>query len=104
MIKPSDLKNRFPLDSTLQKIECEIVARNIMVILARTGDKFRKLEWEEYRLERIKDANDSANKNTPFSEYEKPYFDAVAYLSKGREEQLVGFSNDWRKVIDLISN
>ena len=46
-MKPSDFR-KHPLDSILQNTESEIVARNIMVILARTGDEFRLMEWDEY--------------------------------------------------------
>ena len=53
-MKPSDFR-KHPLDSILQNTESEIVARNIMVILARTGDEFRLMEWDEYLREREAD-------------------------------------------------
>jgi hypothetical protein len=56
-------------DSVLKNSESETVARNIMVILSRTGDKFRLLSWDEYKTERTKDGN--------FTESEKQYFDRV---------------------------
>lgn len=39
-MKPSDFL-KHPYDSVLQHTEDEIVARNIMVILNRTGNEFR---------------------------------------------------------------
>lgn len=67
-MKPSEL-NKHPFDSVTQNNECEVVARNIMVILSRTGDKFRSLGWEEYKEHRVKDGN--------FTNSEKQYFDRV---------------------------
>ena len=58
-----------PFDSVLKESECETVARNIMVILSRTGNAFRLLSWDEYKTERTKDGN--------FTESEKTYFDQV---------------------------
>jgi hypothetical protein len=54
-IKPSDFKKASAMGSVLQKSEAETVARNIMVILARTGDQWRPLTHDEYKAERIKD-------------------------------------------------
>ena len=54
MKTPKDFRGH-PYDSVLQKMEAEIVARNIMVILARTGNVFRELTWGEYKAERTKD-------------------------------------------------
>jgi len=68
-MNPSDF-TRSPFDSVLKNRESETVARNIMVILSRTGNEFRLLPWEEYKQERIKDGN--------FTESEKQYFDRVA--------------------------
>lgn len=55
-MKPSDFLQH-PYDSVFHKMETEIVARNIMAILSRTGDSFRRLEWQEYESERMKDGN-----------------------------------------------
>jgi hypothetical protein len=57
-----------------------------MTILARTGDKFRDLSWEEYELERIKDGN--------FSFEEKKYFDRVILFCKSADTAYC-FSSDW---------
>lgn len=56
MPKPSDYK-AFPLGSVSQNCETETVARNIMIVLARTGDMFRPLAWDEYKRERLKDVD-----------------------------------------------
>lgn len=50
-MKPSNFI-AFPIESVFHNYEIEAVARNIMVILARTGDTFRSLEWDEYKAER----------------------------------------------------
>ena len=60
-----------------------------MVILKRTGDEFRPLEWEEYKQERLKDKN--------FSEYEKKYFDKVIPYCKSADTAVL-FSNSWLPV------
>lgn len=44
-----------PMGSVLQKSEAETVARNIMVILNRTGNEWRELTPKEYQEERMKD-------------------------------------------------
>lgn len=67
-MKPNNFTNH-PYDSVLKNTESEIVARNIMKILERTGNEFRLLGWDEYKAERIKDGS--------FTESEKTYFDKV---------------------------
>jgi hypothetical protein len=68
-LKPSDLYKICPISSIFRKTEYEIIAKNIMVILYRTGNVFRPLNWQEYKKERLKDGE--------FTESEKYYFDAV---------------------------
>jgi len=84
-MNPSDF-HKFPYDSILQNTEHEIVARNIMVILARTGNTFRSLSWEEYELERMKDGGFSG---VEFSFFEK----VVGYCSSEFEAR--GFCSNW---------
>lgn len=67
-MKPSNFLS-VAFDSVLKNSECETVARNIMVILNRTGNEWRVLSWDEYKQERLKDGN--------FTESEKAYFDKV---------------------------
>jgi len=55
MPNPSDFSKQFPYGSRAGKTEAEVVAKNIMMILERTGDKFRVLPWDEYKAERLKD-------------------------------------------------
>lgn len=78
----------YPMGSVLRKSEAETIARNIMVILERTGNKFRELTWEEYKKERVKDGN--------FSEGEKKYFDDVIKYCKSADTA-VCFCEDWYK-------
>lgn len=84
-MKPSNYL-RHPYDSILQKTESEIVARNIMVILSRTGNKFRCLSWEEYDSERQKDGGPNWS--------EKLHFEKVAnYCASSKAANR--FCKDW---------
>lgn len=85
-MKPS-LFIEYPWDSTLQNMESEKIAKNIMNILSRTGNIFRELTWDEYKLERLKDAK--------FSEAEKYYFEKVITYC-ANEERAMLFSPIWR--------
>ena len=84
-MKPSDFKS-YPFSSVLQNSESETVALNIMVILSRTGDVFRDLTWEEYKLERMKDGN--------FTETEIRYFKLVIDYCKSSGAAII-FSSNW---------
>jgi hypothetical protein len=87
-MKPSDLAKHQPYNSKVQKTESEIIARNIMWILKRTGNEWRTLSWEEYKEERLKDGN--------FSEYhEREYFHAVTCPENAR-----GFCPAWAKAVE----
>jgi len=77
-----------PMGSVLRKSEHETIARNIMVILERTGNIFRELTWDEYKKERKKDGN--------FSEGEKSYFDDVIIYCKSADTAKC-FCKDWYK-------
>ncbi len=66
-MQPSDFLAH-PYDSTTKRFESEIVARNIMVILSRTGNKFRELTWEEYQEERMKDGAFTGLEKTEFEQ------------------------------------
>lgn len=90
-IKPS-MFTMIPWGSTLQKMESEVIAKNIMVILSRTGDTFRELTWKEYKEERLKD--------TGFSDFEKKYFEQVVYLATATKDTVIAFSRDWRDAYD----
>jgi len=83
--KPSDFCE-YPWSSVCENAESEIVAKNIMVILKKTGDEFRPLSWDEYKEERLKDGS--------FSENEKHYFNKViAYCEN--PETAKKFSKTW---------
>lgn len=86
-MKPSNFTNN-PMDSVLQNSESETIARNIMLILKRTGDKFRNLSFKEYKKERLKDGN--------FSESEKKYFDKTIEYCKSSDTAKL-FSKNWNK-------
>jgi hypothetical protein len=68
-MKPSKLKNVSAMGSVSQKAEAETIAENIIIILSRTGDKWRKLTYTEYKEERLKDGN--------YSSIEEKYFNQV---------------------------
>ena len=79
----------YPWSSVAKKSEAEVVARNIMSILARTGNEFRKLSYEEYESERLKDGN--------YSEMEKEYFEQVIDFCKNEDTARL-FSKTWKNV------
>lgn len=78
-----------PMNSIRRKSEAETVARNIMVILARNGNKWRLLGWNEYETERRKDGD--------FTMSEQSYFDAV-YIHTETEQAARRFSPVWQNV------
>ena len=86
-MKPSNFKSD-PMGSVLQEAESETIARNIMVILARTGDIFRPLSWKEYKTEREKDKD--------FSSGEKSYFEVVIDYCKSPDTARL-FSPVWEQ-------
>ena len=83
--KPSYF-TKYPWHSVFNKSECETVALNIMFILARKGNYFRELPWEEYKSERIIDGN--------FSEKEQSFFEKVVPYCKSPETAIT-FSESW---------
>lgn len=85
MKNPKDF-TKFPWGSIFLKSEYEAIARNIMVILGRTGNKFRKLSWREYKAERLKDKD--------FSEGEKRFFIHVVDYCKSANKAKT-FSQAW---------
>lgn len=86
-MKPSNFLAH-PYDSVFHNMETEIVARNIMVILARTGDSFRRIEWGEYEAERMKDGS--------FTYGEASMFEKVRDYCVD-ENVAQSFSPAWRK-------
>jgi hypothetical protein len=92
-MKPSNFTD-FPLSSVFQKCEYEIVAQNIMIILKKKGDKFKKLTWEEYKKQRKLDHN--------FSEGEKKYFDKVVDYCISPEAAKL-FSGVWAGVYSKLT-
>ncbi len=85
--KPSDfLTHPWDCAIKLQAHECELIARNIMAILSRTGDKFRKLTWDQYKEERKMDGD--------FSEQEQLFFvNVIDYCKSPATAKL--FSKSW---------
>lgn len=82
----------------MENSECETVAKNIMVILARTGDTFRELTEEEYRAERIKDYENNP-KGGGYSYIESQIFDRVKNVAKSAI-MAARFCDDWAKALD----
>ena len=87
--KPSAFAGTFPFSSVLQDTQSEVVAKNIMVILSRTKNKFRSLSWKEYEAERKKDKE--------FTGREKEYFKKVQFYTKTAEAARC-FSKSWRDI------
>lgn len=86
-MNPSDF-TKHPYNSVLGKSEAETIARNIMIILKRTGDEFRLLSWNEYKSERLKDGG--------FTERERSYFDQVVGFCVS-EHSAKAFCSTWNK-------
>ncbi len=102
MIKPSTLKDVRPWSSPLPfgRMEYEVVAQNIMKILAENGDTFRELTWEEYEEVRLRHENSLGDHGKPgFVGFEKPYFEKVKFLALGDRDKLRYFSPDWEEVV-----
>lgn len=87
-MKPIVFTNE-PVGSIAGKAEAETVARNIMIILTRTGNEFRLLPWDEYKEHRLKDGG--------FSEDEKMYFDQVVKFCRSPQTAEL-FSPAWAVV------
>lgn len=85
-LNPSDFKKIFPRNSVFHNYEHELVAKNIMVILDRTGNIFRELSYDEYVEHRLKDGN--------YSMQEKYYFDNVQKYCVS-SEKVMTFSASW---------
>lgn len=95
MTNQSDFAKHQPWDSVLQNSESEVVARNIMIILARTGNQFRMLTWEEYFFERHHDGN--------FNYLEERYFDLVIDYFKSADTARL-FSPVWKEIKSSLLN
>lgn len=90
-MKPSNFKKASPMGSVLRKSEAETVASNIMTILSRTGDEWRKLTYYEYKEQRLKDGN--------YSSDEKKHFEQVIdYCINPDTAKL--FAPGWRAVAE----
>lgn len=83
---PSDFTN-YPWSSVTGNAESEIVALNIITILARNGNKWRALPFEEYRTERLKDGN--------YTSKEEDIFNRVLKYTTSKESA-ESFSKEWR--------
>lgn len=92
MATPKDFRT-FPYDSVFHNSERENIARNIMVILARTGDTWRELSVEEYLQERIKDGGGDTY-NWQHGSESSMFPEVVKYTVS--EEMARKFSNEWR--------
>lgn len=88
MTKPSGFLRMSNMGSVTHNAESERIARNIMVILSRTGDTFRRLEWDEYKAERMKDGG--------FTERERIYFDKVIDYCKSADTAAL-FAPGWKE-------
>ena len=93
-LRPS-MFSKFPSSSVTGNHESEQIATNIMRILKRTGDTFRPLDWEEYKVERLKDGH--------FTERERGYFDAVIDHCASAETAKL-FSASWKNALSDFIN
>lgn len=88
--KPSDFA-LWPKQSLYWKMEPESVAENIMIILARTGDQWTNLSFDEYRKERIRDGD--------FHKWEEDLFLHVKEYCQS-PEMAKSFSPNWALAYD----
>ena len=87
MNKPSNYTTH-PVESIVGKWEAEKIARNIMVILSRTGNEWRQLSWQEYQEERQKDGG--------FTQMEQSYFEqVVSYCTSAEDANR--FCSSWHR-------
>jgi hypothetical protein len=87
---PSDLIKKYPFESVFGKSEYETIALNIMRILERKGNTWRKLSYEEYETERLKDSN--------YSKQEEMYLEQVLKYTEN-PTMAAKFSTEWKKVV-----
>jgi len=87
---PSDFYGSF--NSVFNKSEYEIIANNIMTILERVGNTWKKLPWKTYKRERMKDGAIDWH-----VEAEREYFDgAVLYCVS--PEKAAAFCPRWLEI------
>lgn len=89
-----------PLSSILQKTEPECVARNIMIILKRTGNVWRELSEQEYQLEREKDA--ATDNRGGYSSFELYWFRKVIEHCTSSDRADVFCKNWYRDTTDPV--
>lgn len=89
-MKPSDFTGSLPFYSVLNNAEAELVARNIMIIMAELGNEWSPITWETYKKERIKDSSD-------FRDREIVSFRKVNKYCKSAEAA-ASFSYAWKDV------
>ena len=88
MKNPSNYTS-YPMGSVSQNSETETIARNIMVILSKSGDTFRELSFDEYQKARIEDGATISD-----TLGEKPYFEkCVGYCVSS--DKADSFENGW---------
>lgn len=91
-LTPADFCKVYPFESVHRSAESETVAMNIMRILKRTENTWRKLTWKEYVDERNKDGN--------FDDAEKKYFDAcISYTLSPNTAVL--YSQEWANIEEI---
>lgn len=95
MAQPKDFAKVYPSDSVFHNSEREYVARNIMVILGRTGNTFREMVWAEYLKERIKDGGGDTY-NWEHGSESQLFPQVVKYTTSEDVARL--FSPEWAKV------
>ena len=96
-MRPSVISKIYPWSSVMQNSECETVAKNIMVILARTGDEFREMSEEEYKAERLKDYEKNP-KGGSYSYFEAETFDRVKNVAKSAA-MAARFCDGWAEAL-----
>lgn len=86
-----------PIASIAGNSETETVAANIMRILKRTGNTWRKLSWVEYVKER------KTEKSSTFTDGEQHHFENCEIFNITTAQDALNFCKDWVEQTNAIA-
>jgi len=78
------------------KSECEDIALNIMKVLKRTGNTWRRLNWEEYVEVRLKDKATDKGGGFDASKERPVFYKVIKYTVS--EESARSFGGTWKNI------
>lgn len=77
-MNPSDFREKTPYSSVFDSVQMECAAKNVMTYLAKTGDTWRPLTWEEYRDGAAKDGHTKVGYEFDYFSRVQPYTESEA--------------------------